>query len=284
MTSITRPAPVEALEPRMQTLHRLVAIARRDLRLTVSYQFQFAMRAVGITFAVASFFFLGELVGQNSEVAGYEGGYFTFVLVGIVVMLFAEVAVKTTGQSFAEAQGDDTLEVLLASPTPLTTLVIGTFVVPMALVTVEATVYFGLAWLFAGYVPTLASALVAVPLIALTVGAFCAFGVFGATVIVLTKRGDPFSSLALQVTNLLAGVLFPVTLLPGALQALARLLPAYYGLRGLRQVLLDQAGLADVAGDLAILLAFDVVLLPVSIWALVRALRFARVAGTLGNR
>ena len=265
-------------------LHRIAALARRDLRREVSYHFQLALQGVGILFAVLSYFFLGKLVGSQSEVASFEGGYFAFALLGIVVMLYGDAAARSIGSGIAGAQGDDTLEVLLATPTPLSTLVTGMFVVPLMFVTVQAALYLVIGALLGSFVVTPSEIATALPVLLLLIGSFCAVGVFGAAVIVLTKRGDPFSAFALHITQLLAGVLFPVALLPEPLQWVSRLIPAFYGLRALRGIILGDAGLSSVGGDMLILLAFNVILLPLSLLAFSRAIRFARISGTLGNR
>ena len=64
---------------------------------------------------------------------------------------------------------------------------------------------------------------------------------------------------------------------------MARAFPAYYGINGLREALLTDSGWQEVAPDLLVLLAFDVVLLPLSIAAFRRAVAVARETGTLAN-
>lgn len=266
------------------TWYRVGALARRDARIELSYHFQLVLRVFTLGISVVMFFYLDRLVGSSPALAGYEGSYFEFVLIGLVVTGFAMTCVNTFGKSIMGAQNDGTFEILLATTAPLSTLMAGTLVVPLALALVDAIVVLGLGWLLSGDTFRFLAVLTAIPLLLLTLGTFCAVGILSASVIVLTKRGDPFSALTLQASSLLAGALFPVALLPVALQALAKLVPAYWGLQGLREALLNDAGLADVVTELAVLTAFNVVLLPAAMWLLSRALRVARVTGTLGNR
>jgi ABC-2 type transport system permease protein len=160
----------------------------------------------------------------------------------------------------------------------------GTLMVPMSFAAIDAGVFIAVGWSLAGFVPPLDGLVIACLLLLLTVGTFAAIGILSATVIILTKRGDPFSSLVLLVSSLLAGAVFPVAVLPDWLQAIARLVPAFYGLSGMREVLLAGGGLSEVAGDIAILTLFNIVLLPLSLFAMSRAIRIGRVTGTLGNR
>ena len=263
---------------------RLAALATRDLILELSYHFQLFLRAWTMLISVAMFFFLSRLVGEAQELEGYRGGYFEFALIGLVIMGYSQACVSSFARSIEREQSSGSLEILLATATRLPTLMAGSLVVPLLFASTEALLYFGIGWGLSGVGFPLEGILLSVPLLLLTLGAFAAVGIFSATVIVLTKRGDPFSSLVLQASNLLAGAVFPIAVLPDVLQLLARAVPAFYGLRGVRELLLAGGGLSDVSSDLLALGAFNVVLLPLSMWALSRALRIARITGTLGNR
>lgn len=266
------------------TLNRVGALARRDLIIELSYQFQLALRFVGIFISIAMFFFLGRLIGNSDLLADYGGGYFEFVLIGLLVMNFSQKSVSALGRSIQAAQDDGTFEILLATPTRLAVLMLGTFIVPLLFATVDAAFYLAFGWVLVGFTIPLGGLALAAALLALTVGTFVAFGLLSATVIILTKRGDPFSGLVLLASNMLAGVIFPITVLPEWLQAVSRIVPAFYGIDGMREVLLAGGGLADVSGHLIVLVLFNAALFPVSLWALTRAVRMARVTGTLGNR
>lgn len=263
---------------------RVAALARRDAIRELSYHFQLFLRFFAVLTSVVMFFFLSRLVGSADELEGYRGGYFEFALLGLVVVGLSQACVNSFGQSIQAAQNDGTLEILLSTSTRLPTLLAGTLVVPIAFALVEAGIFLAVGTLAAGIVFTVQGTVLAALLLALTLGTFAAVGIFSATVIVLTKRGDPFSSLVLQGSNLLAGAFFPIAVMPGAMQALSHLVPAFYGLRGIREVLLSDGGLSDVAADLLALATFNAVLLPLAVMSLSWALRMARVTGTLGNR
>lgn len=266
------------------TWYRIAALARRDARIELSYQFQLFLRVFTIFISVVMFFYLGRLVGSSPELARYEGGYFAFVLIGLILAGFAMTCVQSVGKSISAAQNDGTFEILLATTTPLGTLMAGTMVVPLVLALADAVVFVALGWLLSGHIFDMGQLLVALPLLLLTLGTFAAVGLVSAAVIVLTKRGDPFSAMTLQASNLLAGGLFPVALLPEPLQVVARVVPAYHGLNGMRDVLLADAGLGDVGFELGILALFNVIMIPGALWLLAKALKMARVTGTLGNR
>ena len=259
------------------------ALFRRDLTLDLSYHFQFAVRVFQIFMFTTSLFFIAKIVHNPPELQQYGGRYFEFVVIGVIVVQFVNLGTGTFTSSISDEQRAGTLEVVLSSPTGLATLLAGSFLEPLFLTVVQMALYMTTAIVvFRAHIP-LSGLGLALPLLALTMLTFCALGVMSAAFIILTKRGDPISLIATQAGTLLAGVFFPVSVLPGPLQAVTRIVPAYYGLDGLRAVLLTGAGLGDIVGDLLRLAAFALVLVPLALWCFTRAVRAARVTGTLGN-
>jgi ABC-2 type transport system permease protein len=127
-------------------------------------------------------------------------------------------------------------------------------------------------------------AILALPVLALTLLVFCAFGVLIAGFVILVKRGDPLSGPISMATFVLSGAIFPVEVFPGFVQWLAYGFPPYYGIRGIREALLADADLGDIADELAILAASSVVLLTISMiffkWSIAQAKRIGLLHST----
>ncbi len=81
--------------------------------------------------------------------------------------------------------------------------------------------------------------------------------------------------------RLLGGIIYPVSVLPPALQLVARAIPVTYSLEAMRAALLSGASIADVWPDVRAFLLFALVLLPVSTAVFQWALRRTKIAGTL---
>ena len=268
---------------RSDVLAQGLAVARRDLVIELSYPFNLVLRYAQVLFLCLTLYFIAKLVRQPPELQRYRGDYFGFALIGTSVSTVVGVALGGFGRSVTDEQKAGTLELLLATPIRLATLMAGSVVVPIVLALTQIGIYLLFGWLFFGLDLEPGGLLLMVPVLALGLVVFGTFGVLSAAFVVLTKRGDPFTVLLTQMSTLVAGAIFPVTVLPGAVQALAKVLPAFYVLHGLRETLLLGAGLGDIAGDLAALAGFAVVLMPLSVWVFSRALAAARVTGTLGN-
>jgi ABC-2 type transport system permease protein len=99
--------------------------------------------------------------------------------------------------------------------------------------------------------------------------------------LIYPERGEQLSFMVQASVLLVSGVYYSVDVLPGWLQALSWLSPATYLLDGVRAAIIDGAGVADVAGDLAALVVFAVVLIPLSIVVFGVAERWAKRTGRL---
>lgn len=95
---------------------------------------------------------------------------------------------------------------------------------------------------------------------------FTGLGVLSASYLLVFKRGDPVKWALLGVSGLVSRVMYPVSVLPRPLplQWIARLVPVTYSLEGMRAAILGHASMAELWPVIRDLLAFAVVLLPVS--------------------
>jgi ABC-2 type transport system permease protein len=264
-------------------IDQVMVVVRRDLATEVSYQYSFAMRYVSIFFSIAIFYFVSLLVGESTQLGEYSGRYFEFALVGLVMSGMTSVSLQTFNQAVGTEMGSGTLEILLATASRYLPIFLGSLVVPILLRFVEAVLYIGLGVGVLGAGFSGRGILLSLPLVLLAIAAFSALGMLASSFVILTKRGDPITGLVAQATNLLAGVLFPISLLPEGLQVVSKLIPTYYALRGVREVLLNGSGFDEVVDEVAVLAGFTVVLVPIALWAFSRAIRLAKQTGTLGT-
>jgi ABC-2 type transport system permease protein len=94
------------------------------------------------------------------------------------------------------------------------------------------------------------------------------------------KRGGAIAGLAVFAMTFVSGSLFPLSVLPGWLEAIGRVMPTRFAFDGMRAALHEGGGWGT---DALVLLAFAAVLVPLSVWAFGASLRHARRAGTLAQ-
>jgi ABC-2 type transport system permease protein len=264
-----------------------MAIARafftRDLSMALSYRLSFLMQIVSIFISVSTFFFLSKLFGNAlvPQLEGYGGDYFSFVLIGLAFSGYMGLSLSSFAQSVREGQVMGTLEIMLLSPTRLSAILISSSLWSYALTTVRVMVYLLLGVVVFGVSLSQANFLTAVVVLVLSITSFSGIGILSAAVVLVIKKGDPVAWLFGGVSSLLAGVYYPITVLPDWLEPISHFLPLTYALDSMRMAMLQGASLYDVRFDLLALLGFTLVLTPIAFFVFRKALKRAKIEGSL---
>lgn len=256
---------------------------RRDLSLAVSYRLSFLLQFLGIFFSVASFYFLSRLFGSAlvPQLDKYGGDYFSFVLIGLAFSGYLGLSLANFAQSIREGQVMGTLEIMLLSPTRLSTILFSSSLLSYLLTTLNVAAYLVAGALLFGFDVSHANFATALVVLVLSIASFSGIGIMSAAFVLLTKKGDPVTWLFGGVSTLLAGVYYPITVLPAWLEPLSRFVPLTYALDAMRLAMLQGCSLYDIRFDLLALLGFAVVLTPLAFLAFRKALRRAKIDGSL---
>src|SRR5690606_27451772 len=120
-------------------------------------------------------------------------------------------------------------------------------------------------------------------ILALIVLAYVPFGLLAAAMIIAFRTAGPLPQAVTGVSALLGGVYYPTHVIPSWIESLSAFVPLTYGLRALRQTLLEGQPLYSVLPDLGALVLFVPVLMCAGVVAMRAALAYARRAGTLSQ-
>ena len=232
---------------------------------------------------MATFFFLSQLFSDRlvSQLETYGGDYFSFVLVGIAFSGYMGLSLSSFSQSIREGQMTGTLEIMLLSPTRLSVILLSSSLWPYLLTTINVVVYFLVGIFIFGVNLGQANYLTAVVVLLLSIASFSGIGILSAAFILWTKRGDPISWIFGSLSTMVAGVYYPVTVLPDWLEPVSKFVPMTYALDAMRLGMLQGYSLFDVRNDIYALLGFSLVLTPLAFFAFRMALKRAKMEGSL---
>lgn len=269
-------------------LRAALAIAQRDIRNLSRYRFNIASQIFtplyqGVIPAFlfgASFAVSGRAVGLERTIGTADLAGFIFlggVMSGLVATTFWGMAM-----SIRNEMDLGTLEPSWLTPTARGTFVLGRaigsllfFAAGQLVILSVGVASFGLR--FRG------ETLLAVPALLLAIVAMVGVAYGLAAVVLLIKEANFF----VDTTNFLfataSGVAFPITLLPGAFQPIAYVLPTTYAMDILRQQALGTVPLLDPALEYALLIAGTIAAYPLGRWAFSLAERRMGVRGTVGQ-
>ena len=265
-------------------MHKVLEMVRQDVLTRGSYRVQLAISFVSLFGLLVPLYLITDALDPMMRDAIREQGghFFTFALVGMIAMRYCYAVVNALPGSFAAAIRHGTLEAMFATPTSLAVIVAGMIGFTLLWTTAEAGVLLGAGLLLgARLVP--GHVVLGASILALIVLTYLSFGILGVALYLVFRTTGSILGGVLLATNLLGGVYYPTHVIPSWIQGLSAVLPMTYGLRALRQTMLDGAPPAAISTDLAVLCAFLLILLPGSWGALVLAVRHARRSGSLAQ-
>ena len=265
-------------------LAKLAALIRARVRVALSYRLQTVLSLGALLVSVVPIYFIaGALQPVMTRAIATEGGqYFSFLILGMIVLSFVSTCVNQMPSETGSAIANGTLEALLATPTSVTTIMLGLSAYGLlwnglraALLLVFATVL-GATIQWGQLLPTL-------PIVALLLVCHLALGAVATALVIAFRTSAGLPRLAIVASVFLGGAYYPTSVIPSWLHDLSSLVPLSYGLRALRRVLLDGASLASVGSDVGVLALFTLASALAGVLAQRLALAYGRRAGTLAQ-
>jgi ABC-2 type transport system permease protein len=185
------------------------------------------------------------------------------------------------GLSLKNDMNSGVLESNWLTPVPRFLFLIGRTVASILITTVINFAILGLGWLLFDFRITgdlLQAFGVVVPLLIALYG----FGFAFAAIVMLIREANTLIDVSDYVVSIFSGAMFPVQVLPRFLLPIALALPLTYGFDAFRSLLIGTTTVLPLGYEIAILLAFMVIMVPVGYVTFKRIERRSKRLGTLG--
>lgn len=257
---------------------------KRDLRLAMSYRFQFLLKIFSAAIIPLGWYFLAFMVkGMDiSYLKPYGGDFFTFIIIGIAFFNFFDLSVRSFAGAIRGAQLMGTLEMIFQSRISTPIYLLGATAWGYIFAFIRMLIMLVVSVFVLGAVISPGANL---PLIALIlvmgILAGSSLGLFAASFTMLYKSGDPTTEVFYPLSLFFSGVYFPVTVLPEWLRWISYLLPTYYALDALRLILIQGMGIYGIKLHILALLTFILVVFPIGVAVFNIAVKKAKTQGTL---
>jgi ABC-2 type transport system permease protein len=282
MTDIRIPAPASRFTLRRQMSLGWAFVERQTNLWKRHWAWEIVWLVYGVVNTLAITFIAKELAA-NGVVKGREANdLILFLLIGTLVWAYLSAILDDISLVITWERWEGTIEHTLMAPVPRVSHLVGTAVFGVLHAIVRTALILVIALPFFSVDLSQANWVTALVVMAVGSAALIGLGILaGVLPLLYPERGEQLSFMVQSVVLLVSGVYYSVSVLPTWLQALSWLSPATYLLRSVRRALVDGAGLTQVAGDLAIMVAFAVVLIPLSIVVFTAAERWAKKTGRL---
>jgi ABC-2 type transport system permease protein len=260
-------------------LSAAAAVFKRDVLLFTSYRARVFTTFFTTAVSLTLFYYVSRLV--HSRAVGSPDDYYAFVVVGLIIFAVLSSTLSTPVATVRAELQAGTFERLVLSPFGPVRSIAAMMLFPLALATVTAAA----SLVFAGAVFGLdihwSTAPLALPVGLLGALSFMPFGLAMAAAVVVFKQTNAGATFVMTGVTLLAGLYFPVELLPGWIRWASEVQPFTPAVDLLRNLLVGTPLRHDAAVDLLKLLGFAVVTMPFSLLLLRAAVGRSRRRGTI---
>jgi ABC-2 type transport system permease protein len=247
-------------------LRALLAIAKNDWLHFLRYPLNAVFRVLQPLMWLTPIYFMGQsFAGQGGNVGfqAYSGtvDYMSFILLGGTLSSYVSSVFWGMGLSLKNDMNSGVLESNWLTPIPRFLFLIGRTIASILITTVINFGILGLGWLLFGFRITgsLLQALgVVVPLLIALYG----FGFAFAAIVMLIREANTLIDVSDYVVSIFSGAMFPVQVLPRFLLPVALALPLTYGFDAFRSLLIGTVTIIPLGYEIAILLAFMVIMVP----------------------
>lgn len=255
-----------------------IGLIKRDWSTFSSYRTQLFSMIFGMLTSLTLYYFLSKLVQVESFPT--HDDYFAFVVIGMVIITVLQSTIGIAATLRGELVAG-TFERLILSPFGPIQAMLAMMVFPFMMALLSSVIMLALAASVFGVELRWETASLAVPVGILGTGVFTAFGMIMAALTVVFKRATSGLGLVLTLISLTSGLYFPIALLPGYLQWISEVQPFTPAVDLLRNLLVGTPLAGSAWADVAKMVGFLLVMLPVGLVALRTGLRYAQRRGTI---
>jgi ABC-2 type transport system permease protein len=206
----------------------------------------------------------------------------TILLIGAVIWSYLGIVFELLIETVAWERWEGTIEYTFMAPLTRAVHLLGTGIFAIFYGLVRATVVFVVIAAFFGLHMPNANFFSALVLLGVASISFVGIGMMTAVLpLISPEKGTQFGYVAQGLMLVVSGVYYPVSVLPTAMQWIAKISPATYALRGERNAIINGAGVGAVWGDLWPMIVIGVVAVPLGIWVFKRGEIHAKKHGKL---
>jgi ABC-2 type transport system permease protein len=260
-----------------QELVGLGGIVERNVYLTKRY---FLWDVAFMIWTIANTLTIVFIARAAGLAPAKENTLATALLVGAVIWAFLGIIFEFMTETVAWERWEGTIEYTFMAPLSRTMHLggMGAFAVLYGLI--RASILFGVVAVFIGIHMPDANYAAALALLAIASVSFIGIGMMTSVLpLISPEKGAQLGFVAQGMMLVVSGVYYPVSVMPGWMQAIATISPATYAIRGCRASIIDGAPLAWA--NVWPLLVIAVVSIPLGLAIFNRGERYAKKHGKL---
>ncbi|MGH2805655.1 MAG: ABC transporter permease [Actinomycetota bacterium] len=208
--------------------------------------------------------------------------YTTILLIGAVIWAYLGIIFEILTETVAWERWEGTIEYTFMAPLSRGVHLVGVGIFAIAYGVVRAALLFSVVAFFFDLEMPQADFVSAMVVLAVASVSFIGLGIMTAVLpLISPEKGAQLGFIAQGMLLVVSGIYYPVEILPEPMQWLATISPATYALEGIRDAILEGAGVGSLGGELAALAVIGVISIPLGVWIFRRGEAYAKRHGKL---
>jgi ABC-2 type transport system permease protein len=224
-------------------------------------------------------------IGKGVEQAGANidvNRLTTVLLIGAVIWSYLGIIFEILTETVAWERWEGTIEYTFMAPLSRAVHLGGMGLFAVAYGVVRASIVFAVIAAFFGLDMPNANFASALVVLAVASVSFIGIGMMTAVLpLISPEKGTQLGFIAQGLMLVISGVYYPVSVLPTWMEWLSRISPATYALRGIRNAILEGAGVGALWGEIWPLILIGFISIPLGLWIFQRGERYAKKHGKL---
>ena len=254
------------------------AVLRRDIQRALSYRVAFIATGLTQLLELVLFYYVSRLV--TVEPFADPDDYFAYVVVGLIALQFVNAVLFFPLYLLTAELLPGTFERTVISPLGPVPAMVSTMVFPFCSAFIASVGTLALGVAVFGLTLSWSTLALAIPTAILVGLAFAPFGLVFMAIGILIKQAAAISGWLITILSLLAGLYFPVALLPDAIEWASDIQPLTPAVDLMRHVIIGFP-LSNPGVETLKLVLYAVVLTPPALFCLHRAVRVGKRRGTI---
>lgn len=265
----------------LNELRKIGVFVKRNFRIMFTYKLAFSATFLNMLF---NFFYLvlfGSMFGEKTPpgIAQY-GNYISYLLIGSIGWGFLWGITNTTASYLRIEMLGGTFESILLTPTKISTVAIAYIIFGSLFSLIPLAILFSVGYFLFGIIAFSGGTWYTLIIFILSAFLMAGFGMLFGGLTIWMKNIGQLIPVFQNISMFFSGVYFPITVLPKYLQPIAKYIPFYYSIEGIRKSLMPIPK-AEIYGYIWKLLILSISFILIGLYTLHKGLNKAKKDGSL---
>ena len=203
-------------------------ILRKQFKIEFHYRLSFFIQFANIPIGIFSFFFFSKIVNTNSDFFSYDLSFLSFAVLGMMSLEFSTLILNYITRMVREEQISGILEEIELNGISFYQYFLASSAYPFFLATLKLILYLIILILLKEININILELFLILNVLIFSLFAMSGIAIIASSFILYFKKGNFITSIYITLAGLIAGIIYPTSVLPEWLQNFSFILPTFH--------------------------------------------------------